>query len=860
MNVLTVLDTKPVASTATRARFRPLSLTQGNRRMLSSTAHATVRSSTCWRKRCRIVKSGRPLNPGASRSSRCSPQRAFASPLPQKNRLEWFAKLHGVFYNSNAGAFIEMQSQVTDKARNGVNNLRAARRRARQLEHLLPLHSTHRHAGTSPHTSQRALGFENGPKGRPRTGRAAGRSNDMHNHSFHVVLTFIFGAILTIPSSGYSQQGDFIRTTTLQLRTVAPDFTEIGPVARNLWTFTAREVYDPQLKADVFYLTSFNSASRGQLIRLDYRNNRAESWTLPVGIGSWGLRQGQDGNIYLGSYNGGELLCFNPRTEKWISLPQLSEAFRKREYVICDLAEAPNGDIYYGTYPGAHLVRYDPHAKTMIDLGKVADENYLRWLSVTPQGIVICGVGMRLGRVIAYDPKSQTYSTITPEAYQRPGDTARPIVTSSYILQPVPGNLLVYDVRSLKLLHVFPALRAESFNPLGSDHVLYRAGSSELNTFDLTTGKEALYCRLPTSGGGVRWLLTRSGDLFGFRIQSYLYYQRRTSQITRHRIPVDGLGQNVLWLRSTPDGWIYGGPELGQTLFSYSPGNHELRSYDQVINFGGEIYYAVDDQNKLYAISYIRATLSVFDASKPWDQGEGPDSNPRQILSIPQDQWRPVGGIHLGPGRMMYIGTQPNYGMLGGALSVFDPATEKLKVYRNIVPNEEISAVATDAKYVYCGADPEGGGGSKPTATNSHFLVWDPDTGKMVFDRALETREVLGAIAAVNDHAYFVVNNQLMDYDSHARSLKAIYRFDSPESIPLESLQAAKDGTLWGILGEELAHIFPARAEVQFFPATAGKATSGLTIGADGTIYFGSGTGVWILHPTSPSAPASFGQ
>jgi streptogramin lyase len=688
---------------------------------------------------------------------------------------------------------------------------------------------------------------------------AAGKSNDMRNHSIHVILTF-FVAILTISGTGYSQQGEFIRTTTLQLRAAAPDFSEIGPVATNLWTFTAREVYDPQTKTDVFYLTSFNSASRGQLIRLDYRNNRAESWTLPVGIGSWGLRQGKDGNIYLGSYNGGELLCFDPRTEKWIPLPQLSEEFRKKEFVICDLAEAPDGDIYYGTYPGAHLVRYDPHAQTMTDLGKVANENYLRWLSVTPQGIVICGVGMSLGRVIAYNPQSRTFVTITPEAYQRPGDTARPIVTSSYILQPVPGNLLVYDVRSLKLLHVFPALKVQSFNPLDGDHVLYRASSSELNKFDLTTGKEALYCRLPTAVDGVRWLLTCSGDLFGFRIQSYLYYQRSASLITRHRIPVDGLGQNVLWLRSTPDGLIYGGPELGQTLFSYNPANHELRSYDQVIDPGGEIYYAVDYQNKLYSISYIRATLAVFDPSKPWDQGERPDSNPRQILSIPQDQWRPVGGIHLGPDGKMYIGTQPNYGMLGGALSVFDPATEKLEVHRNLVPNAEISAVATDAKYVYCGADPEGGGGSKPTATNTHFFVWDPGTGKMIFDQALETREVLGAIAAVNGHAYFVVNNQLMDYDSHARRLTVRHRFDRPRPVPLESLQAAQDGTLWAILGDELAHIFPARAEVQFFPATAGKATSGLTIGADGAIYFGCNTGVWILHPTSPRPPASFGQ
>lgn len=355
-------------------------------------------------------------------------------------------------------------------------------------------------------------------------------------------------------------------------------------------------------------------------------------------------------------------------------------------------------------------------------------------------------------------------------------------------------------------------------------------------------------------------MLTPDGNLFGFRIQSYLYYRLRTRQIIRRRIPVDGLGQDVLWLRSTRGGLIYGGPELGQTLFSYDPDGRQLKSYDQVIDQGGEIYYAVPYRGKLYSISYIQATLAVFDPAKPWRQGDSPGSNPRRILSIPQDQWRPVGGIHLGPDREMYIGTQPNYGMLGGALSAFDPKTGALRVYRNIIPNEEITAVSAGRRYVYGGADPRGGLGSTPVSKRSHFFVWDPQRRKIVFDKPVPTRKGLGAIAAVNGHAYFVLGNQLMDYNATTRNLSAIYHFARPRSVGLESLQAAKDGTLWGILGHELAHIDPARHTVLFFPATEGKATSGLTIGADGTIYFGADTDVWIYHPKSPSPPASFGE
>ncbi len=682
----------------------------------------------------------------------------------------------------------------------------------------------------------------------------------MRRHSIYVVVTVLIATLLAMPGTARSQESDFVRTSKLEMRSVAPGFNEIGPVATNLWTFSALDVYDPQLKTDVFYVTSFNSANHGQLIRLDYRHNRAKSWTIPAGIGSWGIIQGKDGNLYFGSYNEGKLLCFNPRTEKWIPLPQASEAFRKKEFIICDLAQAPDGNIYYGTYPGCHLVCYNPHTGKVTDLGKVADENYLRMVSVTPEGVVLCGVGPRFGRIIAYYPKTHKFQTLTPEKYRLASVTPKPMVSPHFMVELAGDDVLIYRTKTLKFLRVEKLSGASGINLLDADHIIYQVGHGDIEKLDLRNGEKSVYCKSPGAIPSGRWFLTSNGNLMGMRVQSYVYVNVKKHTTVRHRIPIDGLGQEVFWLRSFPNGLIYGGPELGQTLFSYNPKVHQLISYDQVMDQGGEIYYGIPHDGKLYSISYVEATLVVFDPSRPWDQGESAKSNPRTILRIPEDQYRPVGGIHLGPGGKMYIGTQPDYGMIGGALSVFDPATEKLEVYRNIIPNEEISAVTTDGKYVYCGADPSGGGGSKAVATNSHFFVWNPSTRKIVFDKVLNHAHGLGSIAANGGHAYFVNEGQLMDYDANSGTLKSIYHFDSAKSVPLESLQAAKDGSLWGILSGELAHIHPASRQVQFFPETAGKATNGLTIGADGTIYFGAHTQVWIYHPKFPSPPVSFGQ
>ncbi len=674
-----------------------------------------------------------------------------------------------------------------------------------------------------------------------------------------LAIAILFSVFAAAASTAAAAPDSPVLTSTLSPVAVAPGFTKIGPVAKNLWPFNALNVYDAKLKTDVFYVTSFNSAGLGQLIRLDYHHDEARAWTFPAGIGSWGIIQGKDGNLYMGSYDEGKLLSFDPRTETWIPLPQASESFRKQESIICSLAQAPDGSIYYGTYPGAHLVRYDPVARTVTDLGRAADENYLRQLAVTPEGIVLAGVGTRHTRIVAYNPKSRVFSDLAPEQYRNSGVLNRPLVGTRYVVQPGPNQVLVYDVHTLKFLSAFPVHEASGFNLLDENHLIYQT-ANRIESLDLRDGTSSHYVDLDGNVLQGQWYLAPHGNLLGLRVQSYTYIDVKAHAAQRHSIRISGLGQDIFWLRSAQDGTIYGGPGLGQTMFAYSPASSQLKSYDQVIDNGGEIYYGVPFNHKLYTISYTEATLAVYDPAHEWNQGKLPDSNPRTILHIPQHQYRPVGGIHTGPESRLYIGTQPDYGMLGGALSVFDPATGKLDVYRNLIPDEQIGAVATDEHFVYCEADPAGGGGSKPTASGVHFFVWDPRLHKIVFDQIFPDDHAFSAIAAFGGKAFFVARDEFMEYDSATGKLASIYKFDKVRTVPIESLRAAKDGTLWGILGNELAHIDPSARKVDFFAATAGHASSGLTIGQDGFIYFGAHTDVWIYHPAVPSPPADFGQ
>ncbi|MCL5745555.1 MAG: hypothetical protein M1541_16795, partial [Acidobacteria bacterium] len=453
--------------------------------------------------------------------------------------------------------------------------------------------------------------------------------------------------------------------------------------------------------------------------------------------------------------------------------------------------------------------------------------------------------------------KTRTFKTLTPEEFQRPGFSP-PLVTVNYIAESSAGKIITYNARTLDLSRIYeqPA-DGDGFTPYEDDLLLYQQGREGLYLFDLRNGKKREFRRtqLPPATG--RTYLTKNKDALYLRVQSYTIIGPRTSSYEWRRIPVDGLGQGIFWLNTFSDGRIFGGPELGQTMFAWDPRSARLDSYDQVMDYSGEIYYAIPYRGKLYAISYVKAGLTVFDPARAWKQGNEKDSNPRTILYIPDHQYRPVGGIHLGPGAKMYIGTQPDYGMLGGALSVFDPATEQIEVHRNIIPDQQIMAVATDDKWVYAAASPGGGGGAKPKGRTGHFFVWDPAARKIAYDLELEPGRGIHAMTSVNGCVYFAMGRAIAEYHHATGKLRTVVELEEPARIPNQSLRACQDGTLWAILSRQLAHIDPRGNTIEFLKETAGQAHGGLTVGLDGTVYFGAGTDMWIHKPRRPSPLAT---
>src|SRR2546422_11569108 len=107
--------------------------------------------------------------------------------------------------------------------------------------------------------------------------------------------------------------------------------------------------------------------------------------------------------------------------------------------------------------------------------------------------------------------------------------------------------------------------------------------------------------------------------------------------------------------------------------------------------------------------------MTFNDPAKPfWKFGSGANCNPITFGGIGDGHLRPRAMIR-GPGNLLYIGSEPPYGQLGGALGVWDPRQNRtIENYRHIVTNQSIVSLAWEPKsgLIFGGSAPVGGGGT----------------------------------------------------------------------------------------------------------------------------------------------------
>jgi streptogramin lyase len=532
---------------------------------------------------------------------------------------------------------------------------------------------------------------------------------------------------------------------------------------------------------------------------------------LPKEMGSWGLAIDHENRIYLGTYYNAHLLRFDPKTETW---EDLGRPGGESESFICALTTAPDGKIWGGTFPSAKLFSFDPKTGETKNFGRMDEKQFYCYPTAGGDGLIYCAIRFEKTDIVVLDPVRESKTSLLPfeERSSRWQSLARGEDGRVYAKLPSGKWFRIVDGKNLN-----------EVEPSG----------------------------IPFPRGGLpdgRRFYTVDPHLL--RIEN-----PATKEVKEISLRHEAAGAFLFMIGSGPDGRIYGSSMLPLRLFVYDPKDRSLTNLGKAAHSTGQIYSMGSYEGKLYLCSYPNSRLSVYDPMKPLKFGDGEDANPRDLGPMGDGQDRPRAMI-AGPHGKIYIGTYPDYGLHGGAISVYDPKKNEKRVYRHLVPNQSISSLAYLERLdlIAGGSSVRGGGGTRAIEKEAKLFLWDLREEKKVFETVPvpEAKTILSLAATPEGLVYGITDHEkVFIFDPQSREVKKV--FDLGLKKPLEnSLQTGPDGLLYGLSQEMIFFIQPGKDQVFPMAKPPVPITSGMAISGR-WIYFGSHADLYEFEiPSNP--------
>jgi hypothetical protein len=532
-------------------------------------------------------------------------------------------------------------------------------------------------------------------------------------------------------------------------------------------------------------------------------------------MGSWGFTVDHEGRIYLGSYYGAHLLRFDPKTEKWDDLGRPAGG---RESFVCSLTTAPDGKIWGGTFPSAMLFSYDPNTGMSEKFDRMDPEQFYCYPTAGDDGLIYCAIQFAKMDIVVFDPEKKSKTSLVPEIRREPG-----------------------RVTLVK----------------GKDGRIYSKLSTSDQWFLVEEGKGLV----EISRSDVPFVpkVLPDGRIF-YHVDNNILRVEDPVTKERKEIPLqyEAAGAYVFLVGKGPDEKIYGSSMLPLRLFVYDSPNNALVNLGKAAHATGEIYSMSPLNGKLYLCSYPEARLSVYDPGKPLRFGDSEDSNPRDLGPMGGELYRPRAMIS-GPHGNVYIGGYPDYGLLGGAIAVYDPEKNEKRIYRHIITNQSISSLSYIEKLdlIAAGSSVWGGTGTRAVEKEAKLMLWDPKEEKKIFEitPVPGAKTVLSLATAVDGMVYGITNDaKVFVFDPGKREITKILGlgFKEPRDI---SLQLGPDLRLYGLAKEAIFSIDPRNDQVSLVAVPPAPIDSGMAM-LGTKIYYGSGANLWEFEiRMEPSKP-----
>jgi streptogramin lyase len=584
--------------------------------------------------------------------------------------------------------------------------------------------------------------------------------------------------------------GSFLLTIlacAISAPTSQPQVELLGQPCRAFNVLAGRDVIDPTGK-EWLVLTNMNEVSGCELIFIDFRKNTAVLQRAPAGQGAWALMQVDD-KLVAGTFYDGQFMTFDLKQMKFVRSVGLPG-----EKYIWGVARGSDGRIYGGSYPGGKLGAMDLNSYAVQDLGAPAAPNlYLRNVSSTPDGRIVCSFGTEKPVTMVFDPKTGKFEP-APKTIE---NVQTGVAWGDYFL----ANDQAFAGEKFTLVEPlpFPAPPKEK-------------GSWNVDTYAST--RDTLFLRQGTAiyryakpekeltlvtdrAPGARLLAgTSSGEALMVRGPEYFVIAPGEREIKPRRIPIEPGPRVTHFLQVDDQQRLWGGPTFGQTLFWLDTKTRHFENTGVICNSGGEVYDVTFLNGKVYAVAYSGGDIVEYDPSRPWDQLA--NKNPRTIAHLADRGYiRPIAGVVVTPNGKLLSGWMAKYGTYGGAVSLTDPSDGKTELIENPLGPYAIAGVAVDDMQIYVGTSLGANGLSNKKGDAPKFGVIDLATRKVVFEHAFPGAAEVSRVVydRASKRVFLTVSGRLVCYVPATKEFVSNFAAKAP-TVTSHTIDTAGDGRI----------------------------------------------------------------
>jgi hypothetical protein len=411
---------------------------------------------------------------------------------------------------------------------------------------------------------------------------------------------------------------------------------------------------------------------------------------------------------------------------------------------------------------------------------------------------------------------------------------------------------VVIDLKSGEVESVIPKISGQQVVSQKSpyDHKVYLNADGKLFSYDLKTKAAQPAMESAVEGiVGMQWI--KSGDAQVLAVltkRALFHFDPRTGEHKRIDYKIPPEPTPIQSIARGPDGKIYCGGYLVGGLSAFDP---KTDKHEQLGRISQPESIGVM-RRKLYLGLYPQARLMEYDPAQPWEA-----RNPRQFESLDRfDQDRPFATLGIDKLNKVFFGTVPDYGTLGGALSIYDVATDKVSSYRGVVKDQGIVTLAYAHGYVIGGTTISGGLGIEPKAKFAKLFMWNPLNNQKEFETApLADAWLISGLTTSPDNkqVWGVADSTLFVFDVPSRKIISTTKLfqGKSEGSKLHRWRDAflafhRDGQIYGTMGNKLFRVDPKTKHVEIL---RDKDAVLLALDDAGRVYFRDRTNLWRFTP-----------